>query len=87
MTSILTPIVIILYWILQALWICVIIRFILSWIDPANNWRFSRVMRDVTEPVLAPIRRIIPPVGFLDLSAMVALVLLQVFIQMVRQLA
>jgi YggT family protein len=42
----------------------------------------ARFLRQITEPVLAPIRRIVPPVqaggGFFDLSPMVALLLLWV---------
>jgi YggT family protein len=41
-----------------------------------------RFLRQITEPVLAPIRRIVPPVqaggGYLDLSPMIALLLLWV---------
>ena len=32
----------------------------------------NRLLMDLTEPVLAPLRRIIPPVGMFDLSFMVA---------------
>jgi YggT family protein len=43
----------------------------------------ARFLRQITEPVLAPIRRIVPPVqaggGLFDLSPMVALLLLWVF--------
>ena len=32
----------------------------------------NRLLMDLTEPVLAPLRRVIPPVGMFDLSFMVA---------------
>jgi YggT family protein len=34
------------------------------------------VLRDITEPVLAPLRRVIPPAGFIDLSVLVLFVAL-----------
>jgi len=80
-------VVTIIVYVLYGLFFCIIGRFILSWVDPQNRWVVSRYLREITEPVLAPIRSIIPPLGFVDLSAMVALVLLQVFIQMVGSLA
>jgi YggT family protein len=36
-----------------------------------------RFLWDVTEPVLAPVRRILPPFGGLDFSPLVVIVLLQ----------
>ena len=37
-----------------------------------------RFLYDVTEPVLAPVRRILPPLGGLDFSPLVVIILLQV---------
>ena len=37
-----------------------------------------KVVHDLTEPLLAPFRRIIPPVGMFDISFLVAVILLQV---------
>ena len=38
----------------------------------------AAVLRDITEPVLAPIRRVIGPVGMLDLSPMILILILVV---------
>jgi len=51
-------------------------RAILSWFDPAGRWPISQVLISITEPLLAPIRRVVPPVGMIDLSFIVAIVLL-----------
>jgi len=55
--------------------------FIGMMVDPYHP--VVRFLRQITEPVLAPIRRIVPPFqaggGYLDLSPMVALLLLWVF--------
>jgi YggT family protein len=50
---------------------------ILSWLplDPDNA--LVRAVRAVTEPVLEPIRRLLPPVAGLDLSPMLLLLALQ----------
>lgn len=84
--DILSVIINILIIVLQAVVILIIIRFVLSWVDPQNNLAFSRFMRNLTEPMLQPARSLIPPLGFIDMSAIVALVLLQVFISLLSQL-
>ena len=45
-------------------------RMIFSWLPPSSGATatVARLLYDLTEPVLAPMRRIIPPVGMFDLS-------------------
>jgi YggT family protein len=64
-----------LLWILQ---IAIFIRILLSWfpIDPSNP--IIRVLYEVTEPVLAPFRRVIPRIGMFDLSPLAALLVISV---------
>ncbi|MCF1427382.1 MAG: YggT family protein [Shewanella sp.] len=50
-----------------------IIRAILSWFNQGYN-PIVMIMEQLTEPVMAPVRRIIPPIGGLDLSVMVVLI-------------
>ncbi|MCH1917871.1 YggT family protein [Shewanella sp. A3A] len=52
-----------------------IIRAILSWVSQDRN-PFEFVLIQLTEPFLTPIRRIIPPMGGLDLSVLVLFILL-----------
>lgn len=59
-----------LFWIL-------IIRALLSWVSKGSN-PIEYLMYQLTEPLLAPIRRIIPPLGGLDLSMLVFFIVLQV---------
>ena len=56
-------------------------RVICSWVqaDPFNP--IVRFLWMTTEPVLAPIRRVIPPLGGLDFSVLVAIVIVQIGIQ------
>ncbi|WNO61386.1 YggT family protein [Rheinheimera sp. MMS21-TC3] len=58
-----------LFWIL-------VIRALLSWFSQGNN-PIEQVMHQLTEPLLRPIRRILPPMGGLDLSVLVVLIGLQ----------
>ena len=63
---------------LNILTIAIIGRALVSWFDPGGRWPISRVLHDVTEPIIAPIRQVVPSLGMFDLSPIVALVLLQV---------
>ncbi|MEW5819519.1 MAG: YggT family protein [Cyanobacteriota bacterium] len=68
--------------ILQALQLVLFIRIILSWF-PGINWSagFFRMLDDITEPILLPFRKIIPPIGgMLDISPIVPLILINFLI-------
>jgi len=51
---------------------------ILSWIKPSTYNPIFALLYKITEPVLKPCQRMIPPMGGFDLSPMVALIALQV---------
>lgn len=57
----------------------IIIRALLSWVSPDPYNPLVRLLVTITEPVLKPLRRLLPPrrTGGLDLSPMVAILLLQ----------
>ncbi len=74
----------ILYDIGQLYVLVLILRAVMSWFpyrhdSPLNGVR--KVLFAVTEPVLAPFRRIIPPVGMLDLSFLVAFIVVELIVQ------
>ncbi|MCH7484076.1 MAG: YggT family protein [Chloroflexi bacterium] len=56
--------------------VAVIIRIIFSWIgfDPDNP--IAQVIQEITEPILAPIRSVMPRIGMFDLAPMAASFLL-----------
>lgn len=69
----------IIMWLLQLLSYALIGRALLSWFDPGGNWAISRVLAEITEPIIAPIRQVIPPIGgMFDISFIVAILLLNV---------
>ncbi len=53
----------------------IIVRIILSWITSPIN-RLTRLLMRLTDPVLEPFRRIIPPLGMFDISPIVVLLIL-----------
>ena len=55
------------------MWI-IIIRALLSWVNPDPYNPIVRFLYGITEPVLARIRRVLPPLGGIDLSPMVAII-------------
>ena len=69
-------------WIFTLLWIAIFGRVILSWIFPRGEDPLSRFFFIVTEPILGPVRKMLPSFGGLDLSPMVVIFLLN-FVQRV----
>lgn len=70
---------------LQILTYALLGRALLSWVDPRQQWAISRVLAEITDPVIAPLRRVIPPIGMIDLSFIVAILLIQVLQRLLIQ--
>jgi len=70
--------------ILNIVWWIFLIMIIMSWlisfnvINTRNQFVASvwRVLNQITEPILKPIRRVIPPMGGLDLSPLIVFVII-----------
>ncbi|MEI8306202.1 MAG: YggT family protein [Chloroflexales bacterium] len=62
----------------NVLFYAILARVLISWIDPMGNMKVTQILSDITEPIVAPLRRVLPPLGMLDLSPMVAMILVQV---------
>ncbi len=60
-----------------------LLRAILSWVSQGQS-PIDYVLHQLTEPFLAPIRKVIPPLGGLDLSVLIAIIALQ-FLQLLIQ--
>ena len=56
---------------------------ILSWFGPGVNNPASNILWSMNEPILRPIRRVIPPIAGLDLSPLFAIILMQVVVMLV----
>ena len=54
----------------------IIARALMSWFNPSPYNPIVRFVYILTEPVLGPIRRVVPPIGGLDLSPMVVFLII-----------
>ncbi len=66
--------------------VAVFIRIMLLWVGMDTRNPVVIFLHEITEPILAPIRRFIPPMGMLDLSPMMAIILLLILSHFVTSL-
>ena len=59
-----------------ALWVLVLGRVLVSWVDPAGRNQLSSLLIQTTEPLLAPVRRVLPQTGAIDWSGFIVLLVL-----------
>lgn len=57
--------------------IAILVQVVISWVSPNTYNPATVLLHRLTEPVLAPARRIIPPISGIDLSPLVVLVVFQ----------
>ena len=64
-----------LFWALE---MAILLRVLLSWfrLDPYHP--VVQIVHQITEPIIGPLRRIIPSIGMIDITPMVALIILQI---------
>ncbi len=74
-------------YLLYAFIILVLVRVVFSWINPYPTNSISRWSYRLTEPVLAPVRRWLPPVSGVDLSPMVVTIAAYFVIAALRNIA
>ncbi|MEX0784598.1 MAG: YggT family protein, partial [Dehalococcoidia bacterium] len=65
---------------LYVLMFAIIIRSLMSWFPGSQNNEFARLLHQVTDPLLQPVRSIMPRTGMIDFSAMVVIVVLYVMV-------
>jgi YggT family protein len=63
--------------VLQFYFVAVLLYALLSWIGPASHGAAAHLLGRLCEPLLSPVRRLVPPIGGLDLSALFVLIGLQ----------
>ncbi len=58
--------------------IVIIVRIVLSWVPHNMNHPAAAFLYKITEPILAPVRRVIPSIGGIDISPIVVFIGLHV---------
>ncbi len=62
---------------------CIFVQALMSWLGPGMHSPASSLLWSVTEPLLRPVRQFLPPIGGLDLSPLLVLLVLQVAARLV----
>lgn len=70
-----------------ALIVAIVIRSLMSWFTVSRDNFFANLLQTITDPILAPLRRIIPRLNMFDLSPMVAIILLYVVVYLLQPFA
>ena len=74
----------------RILFYCVIGSVILSWVAPGNNHPLLQIVEEMSGAILQPIRKFVPPMGGLDFTPIIGLVLLNLintsFIQIISSM-
>ena len=65
------------------LWLLLVVRVVLSWTNPMGGGGLTAFVYQATEPILAPIRRVLPPTAGVDWSPLVAMLILGVILRLV----
>ena len=77
-----TTLITLLSMLLNVLWFAIFARAIVSWFPIDQNGPVIRALDAITEPVLEPLRRVVPRVGLFDITPMVAIILIIIIQQM-----
>ena len=62
--------------------VALILYAVLSWVAPGTYSPTSSILDSICEPVLRPVRNILPSIGGLDLSVLVVLILIGALLQL-----
>jgi YggT family protein len=65
------------------LWLLLVVRVVMSWTNPTGGGGLTAFVYQATEPILAPIRRVLPPTAGVDWSPLVAMLILGVILRLV----
>jgi YggT family protein len=82
----LAPFIEVIYYLLDFVWWLIIASVVVSWLvafgvlNTRNDvvYRALDILNRITDPILRPLRRLIPPMGGLDLSPMIVLLIIYV---------
>lgn len=73
----------ILFWVLQLFNLALLARVLLSWFpDIDRTHPIIQFLYDITEPVLRPVRELLPQTGMIDFSPLVVFLVIQVLLRL-----
>jgi len=61
----------------------IFIQIIVSWVNPYSDHPIVSIARSIAGPIMAPARKLIPPIGGLDLSPIIVIIFLQLSLQLI----
>jgi len=64
---------------------CLLVRAVFSWIEPYPRNRIHRLAFDLTEPVIAPVRRLVPPMAGFDVSFIIVFFAVSFLLQLIQR--
>jgi YggT family protein len=83
-TVLLLAVLQLLQWVLYGFMALILIEVIFSWVNP--HAPLAPLVRALTDPLMRPLRRIVPLIGNIDLSPLVAFILLRIALYLVNAL-
>ncbi|HET6725294.1 MAG TPA: YggT family protein [Gammaproteobacteria bacterium] len=64
--------------VLQIYFWSILFQVVLSWVNPGTYNPVTSILYSLNEPILRPVRKVLPPMGGLDFSPLVVMIILQV---------
>lgn len=68
-----------------AFMLCLLIRAVFSFVEPYPKNRVHRFTFQVTEPFIAPVRRLVPPIGGFDIAFLLVFIAVSLILQLVQR--
>lgn len=65
------------FWLFEIYYYALIVYILLSWLPGARDSSFGHFLARICDPYLEPFRRFIPPLGMIDISPIVAILVLR----------
>ncbi len=62
----------------------ILARVLLSWVDPQGRSPFAAFIIQTTEPILGPVRRLLPRTGMFDLSPIIVILVLTAILRAIN---
>jgi YggT family protein len=72
--------------VIYAFMLCLLVRAVFSFIEPYPKNQIHQFTFRVTEPFIAPVRRLVPPIGGFDIAFLLVFIGVSLILQLVQQI-